>query len=381
MNKHLIFLFTLIISLSAQASEEWLMRSIKILEKAGKTNTEEFLATPSEEQLEIAHTITEDTRKAVLADINKEKEPPSEIPNTGALLFASFSMPLSEIRYMFENEANQPGVQVVFRGMQEGKNLSGTYKTIKELTRGITPPPNVIIDPTLFTKFNITVAPTMLAFIDGEHTASARGIVSTQWIFKQIENDKKGDLGKHGSTYIVAENDLIEEMKSRMAQKDFESIQKQAIDTYWEKYAFTHLTPATKSAIFELDPTIHVKEDIKTPDGQFIAKAGQSINPLEKIPFTKMLIIFNPTRKNEITFVHELNDAAVKEGRGLVLIATEVDRIKGWDSLNETQAQFDFPVYLLNEQLQQRFGLRHTPTTVHADKLRFIITETYINNL
>ena len=200
-------------------------------------------------------------------------------------------------------------------------------------------------------------------------------------MFKQLKNERKGDLGKYGNTYEIAEKDLIEEMKSRYANIDFESMKQKAMDTYWDKFKFLEITPAKKSAIFELDPTIRVRKDITTPDGQYIARAGDEINPLEKVPFTKTLIIFNPTRKNEITFVKELHDAAIKEGRGLVLIATEVDRIKGWDSLNETQAHFDFPVYMLNEQIRERFGIRHTPTTVHADHLRFIITETYVKSL
>ena len=74
--------------------------------------------------------------------------------------------------------------------------------------------------------------------------AQCRGIINTSWLRERVKRDKAtGDLGKWGETVAIAERDLIEEMKSRLAGIDWQAKKDQAVARYWDKQQFLSTCP------------------------------------------------------------------------------------------------------------------------------------------
>ena len=377
--KHYLFIALLIIPTLTGATEQWLQQSLDIIDQYKDKNPEKLIAKPSKEDIELAKSITQTTYKKLEKSLNIPLD--EESRSQQIIIFASFSMPENDFRAMLVHASEHQNIQIVIRGMKEGENISGTLKTIQQMLIGVDPQPNVNLNPKLFTEYNITVVPTMIGINDKNEIIRVSGSTAINWLHEKMDQDKTGDLGKYGTTYEIAEVDLIEVMKERAGKLDGSKIQERMTKQFWTNYKFTALTPAQKDKKLIYDPSITVQEDIVTPDGKVIARAGQTFNPLDSIPFTKKIVVFNATRKNEVDYVISLQRQSKKEGHGLILMTTEVQRDTGWEHLQEVQSHFDYPVYMLNANIAKRFHIMHTPTVIHADTDHFIITEKYISAL
>ena len=377
--KHYIFLILLILPTLSGAGEQWLQQSLDIIEQHKDKSPDKFIIKPSEEDIELAKSITQTTYKKLEESLNISLA--EESINNQIIIFASFSMPDNDFKAMLVHASEHQNTQIVIRGMKEGENISGTLRTIQKMLKGIDPQPNVNLNPKLFTEYNITVVPTMIGINDNNEIIRVSGSTAINWLNEKMEQDKTGDLGKYGTIYEIAELDLIEVMKERAGKLDGSKIRERMTKQFWTNYKFTALSPAERDKKLIFDPSISVQEDIVTPDGKVIARAGQTFNPLDSIPFTKKIVVFNATRKNEVDYVLSLQRQSKKEGHGLILMTTEVKRDTGWEHLQEVQSHFDYPVYMLNANIASRFHIMHTPTVIHANSDHFIITEKYISAL
>jgi conjugal transfer pilus assembly protein TraW len=377
--KHYLFIALLIIPKLTGATEQWLQQSLDIIDQYKDKNPKKLIAKPSKEDIDLAKSITQTTYIKLEKSLNIPLD--EESRSEQIIIFASFSMPENDFRAMLVHASEYQNIQIVIRGMKEGENISGTLKTIQQMLIGVDPQPNVNLNPKLFTEYNITVVPTMIGINDKNEIIRVSGSTAINWLHEKMDQDKTGDLGKYGTTYEIAEVDLIEVMKERAGKLDGRKIQERMTKQFWTNYKFTALTPAQKDKKLIYDPSITVQEDIFTPDGKVIARAGQKFNPLDSIPFTKKIVVFNATRKNEVDYVISLQRQSKKESHGLILMTTEVQRDTGWEHLQEVQSHFDYPVYMLNANIAKRFHIMHTPTVIHADTDHFIITEKYISAL
>ncbi len=377
--KYYLYILLLVLPTFTEANEQWLQQSLDIIDQAKDKSPEALITKPSKEDIELVKSITQTTYKKLEESINI----PLEVNNKKdhIIIFASFSMPDSDFRAMLVHASEHQNTQIVIRGMKEGENISGTLQTIQRMLKGVDPQPNVNLNPNLFTEYNVSVVPTMIGINKDSQILRVSGSTAINWLIEKMDLDTKGDLGKYGTTYEIAELDLIEVMKERASKLDGSKITDRMTKQFWSNYKFTALTPADKDKEFTYDPSITVQEDIVTPDGKVIARAGQIFNPLDSIPFTKKIVVFNATRKNEVDYVLSLQRQSKKEGKGLILMTTEVQREAGWEHLQEVQSHFDYPVYMLNANIAKRFHLMHTPTVVHANDDHFIISEKYISAL
>ena len=138
------------------------------------------------------------------------------------------------------------------------------------------------------------------------------------------------------------------------------------------------LLPTTKeSKVLYFDPTVVNRDEIRDANGNLIAPAGSTFNPLDIVNFTKTLVVFDATSPKQFAFAKKIADFETAKSRGVILITTSIDREKGFAAITTYNRQmFPHKVFLLDEQLVERFGLTAIPSVVRAQGRIFKIEQT-----
>ena len=376
-----------------QAEEDWLPRSRAILDAAGRQSEPEWLnGNPS------ATDIRKQAMEALQAAQKPQPNVPASIISSGLVqpvtdpgldssavrktfvIYASTSLGEAGLLDILEEAAGRDDVLVVFRGMKPGQKLQQFVREIHALVRrfGEGKQPHVIIDPNRFRHANVTVAPTLTLEENGKVLARVQGITGIQWLRSKTdgkpgEKAKTQDFGSQGPTREIAEVDLIEEMQRRAAQIDWAAKKREALARFWEHTEFYPLPEATENRERLIDPSVTAPRDVTAPDGTMVVRAGQHINPLDRLPFTQRLVVFDTTSPAQVEIALKLGKEAAP--RRVTYIATRLDRETGWNGLEKVETALSAPVYLLTPDLRDRFQLERSPATVEARGKAFAVRE------
>lgn len=295
------------------------------------------------------------------------------------LIFASFSLGEQGLKDVFIAASGRADTAVVFRGVAEGERIDEAMYRIQAIAKMVEPIPNVMLQPSLFREYNVTVAPTLvMRGEDGKAIASVRGLYRPDWIAEQVENNKSGDLGFLGPAELIAERDLVEVMMERAQAIDWEEKKQNAVKRAWNNTYMAKLPPADIERERKVPATVMVTKDIVTPDGQVVARAGDAINPLKVRPFTTAYIVFNPNRRGETEFAVQLKQRILLQGqyKQVALMFSELDVGEdGWQAYKDLTDRVDAHVFTLTQDVQQRFAIEKTPSLVTADDENFVVKE------
>ncbi len=308
-------------------------------------------------------------------------------PNTQAdtsrktfVLYASTSLGEAGLLDILDEAAGRDDVLVVFRGMRPGQKVQAFIRELHALARRFDEgkQPHIVIDPMRFRAAGVMAAPTLTLEENGQVLGKVQGAIGTAWLqsrmeYKQNNGAKTRDLGTHGPTRDIIEVDLIEEMQRRVAQIDWAAKKREALTRFWERTTFHELPEATEDRLRQIDLTVTAPRDVTAPDGTVIVRAGQTVNPLDQLPFTQRLVIFDATRPAQVELARRLSTEAAP--RRVTYIATRLDRAAGWESFEKIETDLGAPVYLLTPDLRDRFRLEHVPALVEAKDKRFVIRE------
>lgn len=354
---------------------EWLERSRALIEESADREAPDWMRTePGEEALAIAEAIARESGM-------RPDKPQREIKYAAGsvLIFGSFSMPEETLRNLMDAAAG-PDVTFVLRGLVGDTNIRQTLDRVKQYVTDDEVVPKVIIDPTLYKRFNVMVAPTLVLLReDGLPPVSVVGAVPVDWLRRQAATmtaSADPDMGIRAEYHEIAEADLILEMQRRVASIDWSTKRQAAIDNFWRnKSDFIDLPTALEDREFEIDPSVRVTQDIQDADGQVLVRAGETFNPLEYIPLTKTVVVFSGTDPDQLAYATEVAGQVRSEGRGVILLTTTVDTTQGWNSIHGMEQDLRGPVYLLQADLAQRFQLKHVPSTVSSRGNRLVVNE------
>lgn len=318
---------------------------------------------------------------------------PGTKPPQVTFVFISRSLGEAALKEIFERASGHADVTLVVPGVPKGTDVAKGIQALQALAREVNPTPNVVLDPTLFTAYGVTAVPTVVRAQPEELLSGAlgqqvplpkpklvavvRGLGNDTWLKRQIEAGKSGDLGQQGEVYPVSEPDLIEEMKTRFLAIDWDKKKQEALDRFWKLREFVYLPTVGNDAVREVDPSFVLANDLKDAADRVLVAAGTHVNPLERRLFTMAVVVFNPTRKNELAAVDaQLPELKKSYGR-IVLLATEIDRDKGWDGFARLEDHFTAPIFLLTPDLRDLWRLTATPSFVTADNDRhvFVVRE------
>jgi Type-F conjugative transfer system pilin assembly protein. len=364
-----------------QAEEVWLQRSQAILQALEGQARPDWLNGQSE-QLDVKRQAQQvlDASQAIRADTLSTRSTtvvgglptaPSNKPVT--LLFVSFSLGESLLKSIFEEAAGRDDILLVFRGPKPGQKLPALMTDLKRLLNGIDPLPNIVIDPTRFQRWSVSSVPDIVVEQKGKAQLHVRGVNSLSWLDEQIKAGKQGDLGTLGDVGEIVEIDLLEEIKRRMAAIDWKQKQRQAIARFWDRQKFEILPTAQADRERSVDLTITAPRDLAAPNGQLIIRAGQTVNPLDKMPFGLCLMVFDATVTAQVELIQH-QSCQDKQAR-VIYLATSLHRESGWASLQRLETTLKAPVYLLTQDMRSRFQLQHVPAIVEQSGNRLLVRE------
>lgn len=328
------------------------------------------------------------------------------------LVFVSYSMGDAGLRQALLMASGREDTALVMRGIPEGMDIMRGMLHIQQLASELDPMPNIILDPSLFKEYGITAVPTIVAFeekripqalqesaVDAANTvlppgndlseiefpdavervevARVQGLYDPAWLQRGIEAGETGDQGIRGPVEEIEERDLIEVMKERVLEIDWAEKREAAQRNYWLKQQFQSLPSAPEDRTRRIDASVVATADIQSSTGEFVARAGDRVNPLDTRPFTQAIVVFDPTDSAQMqTLSKRLPDVAQEPGvMKLVYIATGIDKEKGWDAYTELTSAFQAPVYLLTPDVRSRFELQYTPSIITADETHFVVRE------
>jgi conjugal transfer pilus assembly protein TraW len=363
---------------SVNAEEEWLSRSQRIL------NALEGQAKPAwmegnAYQLEANQQALEMMRNSnAIQSISASSNPLDKtvVPHPGKplkVVFVSFSLGDTALKGIFEEASGQDDVLLVFRGPKPGQKLPTLFTDLKRLLKDIDPVPNIVIDPTRFQKWAVSSVPAMVVEADDKALLQVKGVSSVSWLNDKFKSGATGDLGRLGEIFDIAEIDLLEEIKHRLAAIDWRQKQQQAIARFWDQQKFELLPVALEDRERVIDMTVTAPRNLTAPNGQLIIRAGQTVNPLDKMPFGLCLIVFDATETAQVQWVRQLS-CQDKKAR-VMYLATSVSRQDGWDGLKALETSLNSSVYLLTPDVRSRFQLQHIPSLIEQTGNRLVVRE------
>jgi conjugal transfer pilus assembly protein TraW len=364
-----------------QAEEAWLQRSQAILQALEGQPRPDWLNGHSE-QLDVKRQAQQvlDTSQAIQTEalsIGSTKlasvQPTAPSSKPLMLLFVSFSLGESALKGIFEEAAGRDDVLLVFRGPKPGQKLPALMADLKRLLKGIDPLPSIVIDPTRFQRWSVTSVPDIVVEQNGKSKLHVRGVSSLSWLDEQIKAGKQGDLGTLGDVGEITEIDLLEEIKRRMAAIDWKQKQQQAIARFWDQQKFEVLPVAQEDRDRTVDLTIIAPRDLTAPNGQLVIRAGQTVNPLDKMPFGLCLKVFDATVPAQVELIQH-QSCQDKQARAMYL-TTSLPRQDGWEKLKHLENTMQEPVYLLTPDVRSRFQLQQVPAIVEQSGNRLLVRE------
>jgi conjugal transfer pilus assembly protein TraW len=362
-----------------EEDEAWLKRSREILEKLHEQPASDWLRQQTTaDALAAAQDIA--TQSGVKAPSAEGSCMPADDGRT--FIFISFSIPETTLQALLD-EATTPNVVLVLRGVPQGEkgqlgNIHDALNRLKRLHPSTENVPAVIIDPTLFRRYAVDAVPT-LVLERGEKTAvRVTGAMTVDWLKRMASAVQPGqeNLGKRAESYAIAEMDMILDMQQRMAKIDWAAKRQAAIDNFWKRpREFVDLPDTTTARSFLVDPRVRVTEDIEDADGNVLMHAGDTLNPLDWVPFEKTVVVFRGTDPRHVRAALAAAKEARKAGRSVILMTTDVDTTRGWQHLDELEDELRGEVYLMPQNLVEPFHLAHIPATVDVSGKQLQVKE------
>lgn len=195
-------------------------------------------------------------------------------------------------------------------------------------------------------------------------------------LFSLMETALGNNLGNYGQVFPVIEEDIRAVIMKRLHHMDStgELVRRQReIDTRVANHVVRpsplSLNVTNKPEVFRVDPTVTVSQDIWTPDGGLVAKAGTRINPFERVHFSKTLFFFNGDDAEQVAWAkaHYRDYAQVK------FILTGGD-------IRDAAAAFGRIYFDMGGVLTTQLQIRHVPSVVNQDGLMWTVTEIGMNH-
>lgn len=256
-------------------------------------------------------------------------------------------------------------VRVVFRGFLPGEDISDVIvrsnKRAKDWSLG-----NLAfqIDPPAFTDNLIDQVPTIIRTENGKTTDKVVGALNPQYLENQRRDKDHTEFSsykKAGSTFEISEIDLIQYMKQKASQIDWTNKAKTAWKNYLQDKQFINLPPATETKKREFNPSLYIEEDIVV-DGKVLQHAGTTLNPFDFTPLVGAYLIFNGNREVEVNFAKGMVERY--KNLKLTLIASEAPMDEDLKEFMALQDSVRSPVYMLDQQVKERFKVSKTPTLI-----------------
>lgn len=181
------------------------------------------------------------------------------------------------------------------------------------------------------------------------------------------------DLGTWGNLWSPTEPDLLVFIQNRIKSMEQSGEMARLKDEAIERVkrhavrpeAVPGLTPAIRYRARYLDPTFTVAETITDLRGNIIARKGDRVNPLDKVPYNQTLYFIDGDNPDQLKWIRQ--QLAGKTDFKIILVNGNIKETS--DALDE-QIFFDQAGVLTT-----KFGFEHTPVRVSREERQLKIEE------
>jgi conjugal transfer pilus assembly protein TraW len=365
---------------SAWAEEDWLSKSRQILKALDGQERPEWLdGNPYQAEAQRqAIDVFRQSKSVLMKDAFKPGDLNSAIPKPAVgkplrVMFISFSLGTAALKGIFQEASGQNDVLLVLRGPKPQQKLPALFAELKTLLKSIEPLPNIVIDPVRFQKYAVSSVPDMIIEDHGKASLHVKGVTSLAWLKDRQQQGKQGDQGSLGTVYAIAEMDLLAEMKNRLAAINWQQKKQQALARFWEQRQFEILPTALEDRDRLVDLTVTAPRDLTDPHGKLLVRAGQTVNPLDKLSFGLCLLVIDGTDQAQVNWLNTQSCSDNKARR--MYLATQLPKQDGWEALTKLETALNTPVYLLTPDVRTRFQLQHVPTLIEQSGQKVMIRE------
>ena len=309
-----------------------------------------------------------------------------------ATILLSTSMGEEGLRGIFAKYAGRSDVRFAFRGVPAESTVPDFAVEMARIASasgdgrldGDFP---AVLDPVIFEAVGATAVP--LVIVEdlneisqvapgrdlGAVVMRASGVSDVDYAFARFEAGET-EISQQ-SVFPIAEEDLIARAKREalVIEAGLTQDPEELRDRYWSgqqgRLDALPLTPAVADATRQLFFAYVPSEDIRDGEGKVIAYAGQVFSPNDVLPWNRRMFVFDPTDPEEVAFVRELR-AEPRDGiaREVFLVTDLVDPASGarpWEVLQGVVDTFRQPAFLLTDEVQRSFQIRHTPTEIYPE--------------
>ena len=301
-----------------------------------------------------------------------QEPPPDSLPICGSL-----SGPDEQLRDL-PVAASQPDTGFVLRGAEPGKPMTDGFSRLRVLVEAPETPPNMTVDPTLFQRYGVTVAPTVV-LVRGPGLPPLRtsGAIEPAQLRSAADGLVLGgrpDLGQFGEVYEIVEQDMLAAMQERVARLTGETIEAVPRAAAQQQGAAFDLPDAPADAEYAVDPSVQLVADITDADGNVVAPAGQLFNPLAALPMTSRVVAFRATSSAHARKAAEVAEEAAAAGQHVVFMAAASAHAPE-GRLSDLTQELGSPVRVLEPMLAERLRIRHLPSSVSGAGDRLLVQE------
>ncbi|HCM9429395.1 TPA: type-F conjugative transfer system protein TraW [Enterobacter hormaechei subsp. xiangfangensis] len=173
------------------------------------------------------------------------------------------------------------------------------------------------------------------------------------------------DLGTWGHLWAPAEPDLLvfiqQRLESMEQSGEMKKLQDEAVERVKKNAVrpapVQGLTPAVRYRATVYDPTFTVAETITDMKGNVVARKGDRVNPLDKVPYNQTLF-----------FIDGDNEDQVKWTKKQISGITDFKIILVNGNIRETSEALDEQIFFdQSGVLTAKFKFEHTPTRITRD--------------
>ena len=185
-----------------------------------------------------------------------------------------------------------------------------------------------------------------------------------------------GDLGTHGQTFDIAERDILEMISEQLKRAEASGRMGQLQDEFKRRVQakverpnpVPGLVRTVEPRSWLFDPSIIVPQDFSDHRGRVFARAGQRINPLERLPgFDRILIFLDGDDAAQVDWaVGQLREGGEHRVRLILTKGAPMELMR------RRRVQFYFDQ---EAKLSTRFGIRQVPARVEKDGDKLRISE------
>lgn len=172
------------------------------------------------------------------------------------------------------------------------------------------------------------------------------------------------DHGVVGQTFPIIETDLLSVIEQRLTKLQASG----GIDRMNAEFArraeakvrrptpVAGITPATQARVWAFDPTIVIEKDVKDQKGNYVARAGQTVNPLDFVAMHQALVFVDGDDKAQMEWAtNQYSDLKAK----IILVSGSPI-----EEMTARKRRFYFDQ---EGRLTGKFGVRHTPAVAEQD--------------